>query len=261
MTFWRSLGLSALVFGLLTLLAFGCWTVTGDGSFDIGVTFALIPCLLVSLYLGYRLVRARVGDLLPFVIAVLTVAPALVVGWAGFQVARHHLGRRIGPIPVEDYVRLGKRNAARTILRGRVLWKDGLRLEIRTSGGTLVRDILPFVPVDWKPGDPIHVWALGGSHRLKRADFDGCGYPESVPCHLNLYEPHQRELRLQLIRGGKVPGQGGLDFVILEADYDRLWLPLRLAGVLVPAWLLLLTLWLRRTSRLAAAREAARAAA
>ena len=261
MTLWRSLGLATLVFGLLSLLSFGCWTLTGDGSFDIGVTFALIPCLLLSLYLGYRLVRARVGDLMPFVITVLTTAPALVVGWAGFQAARHHLGRTVGPIPVEDYVRMERRNAVRTILHGRILWKEGLRFETKTSGGKLVRDLLPFVPVGWKPGDPIHVWALGGSHRLKRADFDGCGYPESRPCDLNLYEPHQRELRLQLIRGGKVPGKGGLDFVILEADFDRLWLPLRLSAGLVPAWLLLLTLWLRRTSRLAAAREAARAAA
>ena len=52
-----------------------------------------------------------------------------------------------------------------------------------------------------------------------------------------------------LIRHGVGPKRGGLDFVVLRADHDVLWLPKRLAAGLAPAWLLLLTLWLYRMGR------------
>ncbi len=246
MTFTAALRWSALTTGSLSLLAMGCWLVTGDGSWDIGVTFALIPNLLLALYLGYRMVRARVGDLAPFLAAVLTCVPALILGWCGFQGLRHLYGKQLGPMPVADYAGRKEKNAVRTLLRGRMLWRDGVTFTRQQGGADVSYTLLPFVPVSWKAGDPIKVWMLGTTHRFKRADFDGCGYPRSIPCTVTAYEPRLRELRLTLIRHGVGRGKGGLDFVVLRADPDRMWFPRKLAVGVLPLWLLLLTLWIRR---------------
>jgi len=249
MTLLRAFRWAALILPTLSLLAAGCWLITGDGSWDIGVTFALIPNLLLALYFGYRLVRSRVGDLLPFVAAVLTTVPALILGWSAFQGLRLTYGKRIGPLSVADYASRKNRNAVTTRIRGRMLWRDGVSFT-RSQGGTDVKyTLLPFVPVDWKKGDPIRVWMLGTTHRYKQADFDGCGYPRSVPCTVTAYEPRLRELRLTLLRHGVGRERGGLSFVVLRADPDRLWFPKRLALGVGPLWLLLLTLWIYRMGR------------
>jgi hypothetical protein len=250
MTFWRSLAWSTGVFGGLSLLATLCWLTTGDWSWDIGVTFALIPNLLAGIYLGYRMVRARVGELMPFVAAVVCTVPALALGWSGYQVARHELGKRLGPLGVEKYARLKHRNAVVTRLRGRFLWKDGITFKVERGGAKVKYTLLPFVSKAWQKGDPVKVWVLGTTHRYKEADFDGCGYPKSEMCTVKLYEPRLRDLRLQLLwQGVGRKRGGGLDFVVLRSDRDRLWLPKRLAAAVGPAWLLLFTFWIRRMSR------------
>lgn len=257
LSIWRSLAWAAGVFGGLSLLALACWLATGDWSWDIGVTFALIPNLLAGIYLGYRMVRARVGELMPFVAAVVCTVPAIVLGWTGFQAARHVLGKTLGPMGVERYARLGKRNAVKARVRGRFLWKQGIKFKVDRGGNEVKYTILPFVPRTWKKGDPIHVWVLGTTHRYKEADFDGCGYPRSKMCTVTLYEPRQRDLRLRLLWQGvdRPPRKAGLDFVVLRSDRDRLWLPKRLAAAVGPLWLLVFALWIRRMSRKRAARR------
>jgi hypothetical protein len=258
MTLLRALRWTLLVISSLTLLATGCWLVTGDGSWDIGVTFALIPNLLLALYFGYRLVRARVGDLMPFVAAVITTVPALILGWCAFQGLRLTYGKGIGPVSVREYAKQTHRNAVTTRLRGRMLWQDGVKFTRQQGGAAVGYTLLPFVPLDWKRDDPIRVWMLGTTHRYKQADFDGCGYPRSVPCTVTAYEPRLRELRLELLRQGIGPRRGGLDFVVLRADPDRLWFPKRLALAAGPLWLLLFTLWLLQMGRKTARRLARR---
>lgn len=249
MTLLRAFRWTAIILPSLTLLATGCWLITGDGSWDIGVTFALIPNLLLALYFGYRMVRARVGDLVPFVAAVLSTVPALILGWCAFQGLRLSYGKTLGPMPVAEYAKRRNRNAVTTRVRGRMLWKDGVTFGRLQGGSDVKYTLLPFVPVDWRRGDPIRVWMLGSTHRYKQADFDGCGYPKSIPCTVTAYEPRLRELRLLLIRHGIGPKRGGLDFVVLRADPDRLWFPRRLAMGAGPLWLLLLTLWIFRMGR------------
>jgi len=249
MTLLRAFRWSLITLPSLSLLAMGCWLITGDGSWDIGVTFALIPNLLVALYFGYRMVRAEVGDLVPFMAAVLTTVPALILGWCAFQGVRLHYGKQLGPMPVAEYARRNDRNTVSTRLRGRMLWKNGVTFTKNRGGANVAYTLLPFVPVDWKKGDPIQVWMLGSTHRYKQADFDGCGYPRSVPCTVTAYEPRLRELRLTLLRRGISREHGGLDFVVLRADPDRLWFPKRLALGVGPLWLLLLTLWIHRMGK------------
>ena len=257
MTLIRAFRWSAIILPVLSILAMGCWLITGDGSWDIGVTFALIPNLLMALYFGYRLVRAKVGDLVPFMAAVVTTVPALILGWSGFQGLRHVYGKQLGPMPVAEYAKRKNKNAVRTRIRGRMLWKDGVSFSREQGGADVKYTLLPFVPVDWKKGDPIRVWMLGSTHRYKQADFDGCGYPKSIPCTVTAYEPRLRELRLTLIRHGVGAKQkGGLDFVVLRADPDRMWFPRRLALIAGPLWLLLLTLWIFRMGRKTAQRLA-----
>ncbi len=264
MTFGRALRWSILIFGIPTAVATGTWSATGDWSFDIGVTFALIPTLVIGLYLGYRLVKAGIGELMPFVVGVVAVVPAVILGWCGFQALRLDLGKRIGPIPVEKYATMTDRNAVVTRLRGRMLWTQGANFKVERGGSDVRYTMLPFVPVSWKKGDPVPVWVLGTKHRYKRHDFDDCPYdqakPISDPCTISLNEPHLRELRLRLIRLGHVPKVGGMNFVVLRADVDRLWLPRRLTLWIAPLWFLLLTLWIRRMGRTSEARRQRREA-
>lgn len=249
MTLLRALRWSAITLPSLSLLAMGCWLITGDGSWDIGVTFALIPNLLLALYFGYRMVRAEIGDLVPFMATVLTTVPALILGWCAFQGVRLTYGKQIGPVGVTEYAQRKNRNAVSTRIRGRMLWKDGVRFTKNRGGSEVPYTLLPFVPVDWKKGDPIRVWMLGATHRYKQADFDGCGYPKSVVCTVTAYEPRLRELRLTILRHGISRKRGGLGFVVLRADPDRLWFPKRLALGAGPLWLLLLTLWIYRMGK------------
>ncbi len=249
MTLLRALRWTAIILPSLSLLATVCWLITGDGSWDIGVTFAMIPNLLLALYFGYRMIRARVGDLAPFMAAVLTTVPALILGWCAFQGLRLTYGEQIGPMPVAEYAQRKDRNAVTTRIRGRMLWDDGVTFTRQQGGSDVKYTVLPFVPVDWKKGDPIKVWMLGATHRYKQADFDGCGYPRSIPCTVIAYEPRLRELRLAILRHGVDRGRGGLDFVVLRADPDRLWFPRRLAIGVGPLWLLLLSLWIFRMGR------------
>ena len=261
MTLWKALLWALLIVGSMTALATGCWLATGDWSFDIGVTFALVPTMILGLYLGYRMVKARVGDMMPFVVTVVATVPALIVGWSGYQATRMKLGRQLGPMPVERYAEMTERNAVEARLTGCLRWKDGASIEMEQGGSKEKYTILPFVPVSWKAGDPISVWVLGSSHRKKRADFDDCPYDPkaeaSPPCTLRLLEPRHRELRLTLIRHGVVPTRGGMDFVVLKADVDPLWLPTRLALLVGPGWLVLLTLWILRLGRRTASRQGA----
>lgn len=258
MTTGRAFRWALLIQGSLTLLATASWLLTGDWSFDVGVTFALVPNMVFALYLGYRLVRARIGEILPFVAVALTTAPSLIVGWSGYQALRMKIGREIGPMPVERYATLERRNAVVTWLTGRLLWQDGVGLELEQGGAKVQYLLLPLVPVSWKAGDPIGVWVLGTHHRLKRGDFNHCRYdPEaraSPPCTIRLVEPRPRELRLHLIRTGVVPERGGMDFVVLRADFDPLFLPRWLALGVGPGWLLVFSLWLRRMGRRSQAR-------
>lgn len=260
MTLGKALLWALLIQGTMTILATSCWLATGDWSFDIGVTFALVPTMLLGLYLGYRMVKARVGDLMPFVVAVVATVPALIVGWSGYQSLRQVIGRKLGPMPVERYAELEHRNAAEARLTGRLRWKDGASIEMEQGGAKVKYVLLPFVPVSWKAGEPVPVWVLGTTHRRKRADFDDCTYDAqaeaSPPCTLRLLEPRQRELRLRLIRLGVVPALGGMDFVVLRADVDPLWLPRWLALSVGLGGFLLLTLWILRLGRQTARRHA-----
>lgn len=253
MNLGRAIRWAAVLFLLPTALATATWLSTGDWSLDIGVTAALIPDLLLGLYLGYRMVKARIGDLMPFVVGVVAVVPAVGLGWCAYQGIRTGFGRRLGPVPVERYAGLPRKNAVVTRLRGRLLWKQGERFTVKRGGSDVRYTLLPFVPARYRPGDPIPVWALGTQHRFKRADFDDCRYDPkqaiSDPCTLTFTEPHQRELRLRLIRLGAVPKRGGMGFVVLRADYDPLWLPRTVAALVAPLWFLLLTLWILRMGR------------
>ncbi len=260
MTLGRAIRWTAILFFVPTLLSTVSWLITGDWSFDIGVTFALLPALLVGLYLGYRMVKAGIGDLMPFVVGVVAVAPAVTLGWCAFQLLRYEVyGERLGPMPVERYAELRERNAVRTRLRGRLVWSRGAYLEIERGGEAERFTVLPFVPVSWSPGQPVPLWVLGTGHRYKQHDFDDCPYKKgqaiSEPCTLSLYEPRMRGLRLRLIHRGKVPRVGGMDFVVLRADVDRLWLPRRLALGMAPLWFLLCTLWIWRLGRGTARRQ------
>lgn len=253
MNLGRAIRWAAVLFVLPTALATATWLSTGDWSLDIGVTAALIPDLLLGLYLGYRMVKARIGDLMPFVLGVVAVVPAIGLGWCAYQGIRTRLGRTLGPVGVERYAELAKKNAVLTRLRGRLLWRQGVRYTVKRGGADVRYTMLPFVPVGYRPGDPIPVWALGTQHRFKRADFDACRYdPNKVmsdPCTLTFTEPHQRELRLRLIRLGRVPKHGGMGFVVLRADYDPLWLPRTAAALVGPLWFFLLTFWIFRMGR------------